>query len=320
MERTTTFVSSRGILKSCDWRNRIPQSSSPQLDFDFPEHGKDGGVFHLCPEAFPSFFSKIYSNIKSGFSLVTCDSDIAISDSLLAHPAFVHLMNNSLLEAWYAQNLVLKSRFAIPNNTKLHALPIGMDYHTMWENPGFWGHERQSPVAQEFALLSVLRDAKPFHNRVPVGHCNFHLASPRGDRKECFEQIEHRACLFEAVRFPRFYSWVRQAQCMFVLSPEGIGIDCHRTWEALLLGCIPVLKRSAFTSIFDGLPVVLLNSWAEFTVSRVNSEINRIASEKFDFSKLFMAHWIGKISRKPSISIPEMTLTEFREFCIGHSY
>jgi len=320
VERAATFVSSRGILKCCDWRNKIPRSSSPLLDVPLLENIHRGGVFHLCPEAFPSFFSEIYPNIKSKFSLVTCDSDITISDSLLGHPAFIHLLNNPMLEAWFAQNLLLKSRSTILNETKLHALPIGMDYHTMWENPGFWGRERQSPVAQEFALLSVLRDAKLFHNRVPVGYCNFHLASPRGDRKECFEQIEHRVCLFEPLRFPRFYSWVRQAQCMFVLSPEGVGIDCHRTWEALLLGCIPVLKRSAFTSILDGLPVVLLNSWVEFTASRVDSEIHRIASEKFDFSKLFMAYWVGQISRKPSFAIPKMTLTEFREFCIGHSY
>ena len=30
----------------------------------------------------------------------------------------------------------------------------------------------------------------------------------------------------------------------FVLSPPGNGIDCHRTWEALFLGAIPIVKRS----------------------------------------------------------------------------
>jgi hypothetical protein len=30
----------------------------------------------------------------------------------------------------------------------------------------------------------------------------------------------------------------------FVASPYGGGPDCHRTWEALILGCIPIVKSS----------------------------------------------------------------------------
>jgi len=321
MERSASFVSSRGILKSCNRRNEVPRSSSPELDFDFLENAQDGETFYVCPEALPSFFSKIYPKINSRFTLVTGDSDVSITDALLGHPAFLHLLDNPLLDSWYAQNLFLTSRATILNGAKIHALPIGMDYHTMWESPGFWGHSRQSPIAQEFALLSVLRDAKPFRDRLAVGYCNFHLSSPRGDRKQCLEQIEHRACLFETVRIPRLFSWIRQAQCMFVLSPEGIGLDCHRTWEALLLGCIPVLRRSPFTNIFEGLPVALLDSWTDFTEAFIESELRKHLSErKYDFSKLYLAYWRHKIRKGGGFSIPEMTLNEFREFNVGSSF
>lgn len=46
-------------------------------------------------------------------------------------------------------------------------------------------------------------------------------------------------------------------------STHGNGLDCHRTWEALLLGCIVVTKRSSLDSLFDGLPVVLVDDWSE---------------------------------------------------------
>ena len=28
----------------------------------------------------------------------------------------------------------------------------------------------------------------------------------------------------------------------FIISPEGNGIDCHRHYEAILCGCIPIIE------------------------------------------------------------------------------
>lgn len=36
------------------------------------------------------------------------------------------------------------------------------------------------------------------------------------------------------------------AQHKFVLCPAGNGLDCYRVWEALYLGCVPILKDSVF--------------------------------------------------------------------------
>ena len=33
------------------------------------------------------------------------------------------------------------------------------------------------------------------------------------------------------------------SQYRFVLSPPGFGYDCFRTWEALALGCVPIVFR-----------------------------------------------------------------------------
>jgi hypothetical protein len=51
----------------------------------------------------------------------------------------------------------------------------------------------------------------------------------------------------------------------FVASPHGNGLDCHRTWEALALGCIPIVKRSPIDKVFQGLPVWIVGSWKEVT-------------------------------------------------------
>lgn len=49
----------------------------------------------------------------------------------------------------------------------------------------------------------------------------------------------------------------------FVLSPPGNGPDCHRTWEAIYLGAIPIVLETAWPfGLFD-LPVAQVRSWNE---------------------------------------------------------
>lgn len=51
----------------------------------------------------------------------------------------------------------------------------------------------------------------------------------------------------------------------FVISPPGNGLDCHRTWEAIYLGCIPIVLRSALAEEFTrNLPIFAVDDWGDF--------------------------------------------------------
>jgi len=50
----------------------------------------------------------------------------------------------------------------------------------------------------------------------------------------------------------------------FVPSPAGLGPDCYRTWEALYLGAVPVIKSGTLAeSISDNLPIWVVDDWDE---------------------------------------------------------
>jgi hypothetical protein len=51
----------------------------------------------------------------------------------------------------------------------------------------------------------------------------------------------------------------------FVLSPPGHGLDCFRTWEALALGCIPIVLNTQVKAVYDGVPVLIVNKWEDVT-------------------------------------------------------
>lgn len=59
----------------------------------------------------------------------------------------------------------------------------------------------------------------------------------------------------------------------YVISPPGNGPDCHRTWESIYLGAIPVVLRSSWPFTVDELPVLVVDSWQE-ALEIISSGVN----------------------------------------------
>jgi hypothetical protein len=239
--------------------------------------------------------------------LVTGDSDTSVADIFIFDPLIKKIVDNKFLVNWYAQNLNA-------THEKLFHLPIGLDYHTMWERPGFWGMTAVSAIAQEQTLISRLESSPQFNDRYLAAYCNWHFAIDRGDRRECFEKIDKSASYFELRPTPRAATWARQAECMFVVSPEGAGIDCHRSWEAITLGCIPIMKRNSISILFKDLPALFVDDWAEVNRYRLNESASNLVNKRFDFNHIFTQYWKSRISANRVPALPSMTLREFRNF------
>jgi hypothetical protein len=306
MEQLTSFVSSRGILKSCASHNRTPVSSHPLLDAELIVNHRPGGAIHVCTDALANFAHHFLPHLTSPFVLVSGDSDIPVSDALLAEPLIAPLVDSPYLTAWYAQNLSAR-------HPKLHALPIGLDYHTMWERPGLWGITAVSPMAQENSLINILAASPEFNQRYLAGYCNWHFAMGRGDRQECYDKADKAVCYFEANAVPRNSTWLRQAECMYVVSPEGAGMDCHRTWEALFLGCVPIVKRNPLAPLFDSLPVLQVEDWSEINQATLLAYAQSLMERKFDFSSLFREYWMCRIAGRDTTLLSPMTFADFRK-------
>ena len=88
---------------------------------------------------------------------------------------------------------------------------------------------------------------------------------------------------------------------MFVLCPRGNGYDCHRTWEALLMGAIPIVKSSSMDPLFKNLPVLIVNDFKELDDEFLQKKYEEIRSKPFDKRKLTMDYWadiLVKLSEK----------------------
>jgi hypothetical protein len=161
------------------------------------------------------------------------------------------------------------------------------------------------PVDQERQLVQIGRSAGPIEAKEPVAFCNWHFAIERGERRECRRRVSPTAVSYQRDFTTREATRQMNARFAFTLSPAGAGLDCHRTWEALLLGSIPVVLRSPLDELFTQLPVVIVDDWSEVTPARLRSELDRIARTTFDFSQLELGYWTARIqSQLPREVLP----------------
>lgn len=73
----------------------------------------------------------------------------------------------------------------------------------------------------------------------------------------------------------------------FVISPEGNGIDCHRHYEALMAGCIPIIERNPLIEAkYAGCPILYTDDYSEITPEYLERVYREMKDRAYDFSCL----------------------------------
>lgn len=292
-ENLCEYVGSRGIMKSCDVYSSRPISSIRQLiDYDFSTL-KSGSIIYVCGSAVPHFVQALAPQIPFKYILVSGDCDQTVpNDLFVSDQQFNQFINSPNLVHWFSQNCVLTS------HPKLSQIPIGLDYHTMAEQQTHeWG-SKTSPLNQEKLLQAVGSKAKPFWERECKAYANFQFLMTTkfgSDRVDAINQVPKNLVYYEPTKIKRLNTWVNQSKYAFVISPHGNGLDCHRTWEALALGCIPVIKTSPLDPLFEDLPVLIVKSWSDVTQELLEQTIQDFKIKTFNLEKLKLSYWKKKI-------------------------
>ena len=290
-EEKCNFMSSRGIMRSCNiYSNKpmIKSSIKKLIGYDFTK-GFEGCSIYICTSAIPVFVNEI-DKIKYRFILVTGDADESCPVDLFTNDTFNSFIENYKIIHWYAQNCVIKHK-------KMTQLPIGLDYHTMSNNNHHkWGNY-QTPMKQEIVLSGISNNSLPFWERKLKCYSNFHFNINSYDRGDAINSIDKNLVDYETHQIKRDETWNKMTSYCFIISPHGNGLDCHRTWEALHLGCIPIVKKSSLDNMYDNLPVLIVNEWSDININLLNSTINKFRNIKdnFDYDKLRLEHWVSKI-------------------------
>lgn len=297
------WVSSRGLLKSCERHNKMPVSSCGNIDLNIIDNLKENEIIHICSWSavidFINNYVPIIKKLNKKIILVTNDSDsnCPLVDGIndINEKAIINFINSEYCIHWFTQNCNLK-------HNKVTAIPIGLDYHyySLVLMPNLTV-KFETAIEQEEKLNNIKKISKPFYEREIKCYGNF-LFSKDGirysnERYSCYEKVPNDLCVYETYKIERIDTWKNQINYSFVLSPAGGGLDCHRTWEALILGCIPIIRRFNITyeEIYEDLPVLIVDNWSDVTKELLLNTIENFKNKIFNYEKLTLKYWVDKI-------------------------
>lgn len=296
--KNANYVNSRSLMFACDIHPKSPQSSTHVAAYLTDITSQLNKHSQSTPEGRPSiyipsdqiveFTNLIAPQIDKPFILITGDSDLSVNKASLGN-SLEKLLDNPLIVAWYAQN-------RDHDHPKLHSLPIGINIHNQWTNPLQWGGGFILPAFQELQLKTIAESAKPLSDREAKIFCNWHFSLDRADRRALSEVIDESVCYFQKGPIPMSDTWELQSQYQFVLSPHGAGLDCHRTWEALLLGCIPIVKKAKLNDLFEDLPFIEVEDWGQINLAFLDDAKKQLSLKSFNQEKLLMRYWKRQIN------------------------
>ena len=234
---------------------------------------KEGSIVFLSGECLDEFFNKIHPNINCCYKLITHNSDRGIGEKEISY------IDHKVIR-WFAQN-------ALVIHPKITPIPIGLE-SLSYSNAG------------RLSLFKNLAYPRNYKKDILV---NFNVLTNPKERKDCLEKMRKNklANIVEKKISQRDYIKLLKSS-LAVASPPGNGEDCHRTWEAILFGTIPIVKRSAFVEHFAslGLPLWIVEDYSEIT-SASEKELRKkcevLLARSIGISKNLLAYhyWQGII-------------------------
>jgi hypothetical protein len=181
------------------------------------------------------------SSPKVPFILITHNGDLPVDGSLLNY------LDNPYLISWYGQNI----------NTvhhKLKSIPIGIA-NEIW------------PHGNEIDLINIINEDNKKEKLVYV---NFEITN--FSRNDCLRELSKFGLGLEEKK--PFKDYLRElSKSYFVISPEGNGIDCHKTWESLYLKTIPIVTRSTNIEKYNNLPILIIDDWSKFKLDSLSTDL-----------------------------------------------
>ena len=233
------------------------------------------------------FFEQKALQLRHPYIVITHNGDNSPDSKLYQY------LKHDLLQYWAGTNLKIPDN--LPQdilelcNNKLISIPIGLT-------------NRYNPLGNPQPLISVMKNHNRKKDKLVLSA--FSTGTNSGERKPIQDMFANQNWVSKPAKpatLDDFYQLL--ADHKFFLSPFGNGIDCHRTWEGLYLGSIPIIRRvkehRIWETLFDGLPVLFVDKWSDVTEELLNNKYKEFEQRNYVWDKLFMTYWVTRLSIHP---------------------
>lgn len=198
------------------------------------------------------------------YILYTHNGDLPVDNSYLQY------MDDTNLVRWYGQNIMT-------HHPKLSSIPIGLANE-------IWPHGNED-IFNHVMCKNI--------NKERLIYANFDIYTNFNERKYCLSELSKNGLqMNDKLPFEKYLEEV--AKSYFVISPNGNGIDCHKTWESLYLKSIPIVTKSVNIEFYKELPIIIIDNWSEFDSKIISYELYEKIWGDFDINRLSLNYFLFK--------------------------
>jgi hypothetical protein len=298
VEKYNALFGFRGLEETCDSERYTTRKSDETREYSF-EKMNAYDTLYFSNLTLRKVYKQLYRIITKPFILVTGEGDCECPNELFETAAdFDEFLKWDNLQHWFCQNCVIA-------HPKITLIPLGLDYHTMMYYSHIRGDRgpRLTPMEQETQIMDLRKSMRPFWERIPVCYGNFQfltITKYSSDRKDAIAKIPPNAIYYDC-KHQRNQTFINQTAFSFVASPFGQDYECIRTWEALCLGCIAIIKSCPLDSLYEGLPVVIIQDWSEVTPEFLQKTLveykEKHLNNEFKYEKLHKYYWVRLVQQ-----------------------
>ena len=220
----------------------------------YPHLVKEGDVIFLKAKYLQKYIKYMHPFIKNPYVLITGNGDEEVPGE------YASLVDDPKIIVWFGMNATLP-------HPKLIPIPIGGGNKIVEQI------QKQPNEKQRLLYLNFQELNHP--ERVAVKN---HFST------QSFCTVDERKPYFE------YLTEIRRSK--FHLSPRGNGIDCHRVWETILVGSIPILRSTPLDPLYQDLPVLIVKEWSEVTETFLEKAYTEISEKSYHLDKLYVDYWL----------------------------
>lgn len=208
-------------------------------------------IFCVKTDYLNYFKQEVLPKLKRKIILVTHFSDYTVGTDPV-------LLNHPLIEKWYGQNMI--------KSIKTMGIPIGLE-NKCWKG---WTYE--------------ICHNNYNNTKSNLLYLNFSLKTNK--RRPSIMNL----FLKKGYKFEKNLPWElyikKLSTYKYCISPPGNGIDCHRIWEAIYVGCVPIVeKHPILYDNFNELPIMFVNNYNNITNKYLEDEYHKFKDKNLDKSK-----------------------------------
>ena len=261
------LISGETFRAACKW---ALDEATPVF---FPEKVKDRDTVFVGRTFLDFFFDQVLPLIQGRVVIVVSNGSGPIDERYRSR------IDRSKVLAMFARNVLL-------DHPKLTPIPVGLCWFMPSEN-----YRAMISVQKRVKLPSYYLRKRNF------AYVNFvERTTPyRKGMLKKFEKKRFYTVLKKVVPFNQYIHDLKRSR--FVISPKGYNYDCYRTWEAMMVGSIPVIERLGIEKVYDDLPVIIVSSFDEVTESFLVKELQKLKKKKFNLEKLKAPYWLNLIEK-----------------------